>query len=184
VPFGFASGGSNLYGYVLNDPVNLVDVFGLQKTLGQSLSGLWDKIMDGTIGRDVLGGVKGGAKGVGGFWNKRGDIADGIGNAFNNAHPAAQGCLIVAGAITITPVVEATVIPAIETGYGYVMSNPDKAMIAIDLAIGYFDGNPPNNAMQSIGKGLNESINYLINEYKNYDPYWLEKSAIFNKVGY
>ena len=29
MPFGFAGGDSNLYGYVLNDPVNLVDVLGL-----------------------------------------------------------------------------------------------------------------------------------------------------------
>jgi len=28
-PIGFAGGDSNLYGYVLNDPVNFVDVFGL-----------------------------------------------------------------------------------------------------------------------------------------------------------
>ena len=28
-PIGFAGGDSNLYGYVLNDPVNLVDVLGL-----------------------------------------------------------------------------------------------------------------------------------------------------------
>ena len=29
-PIGFAGGDSNLYGYVLNDPVNLVDVLGLK----------------------------------------------------------------------------------------------------------------------------------------------------------
>ena len=36
-PIGFAGGDSNLYGYVLNDPVNLVDVLGL-KTWGEQIA--------------------------------------------------------------------------------------------------------------------------------------------------
>jgi len=152
-----------------------VDLLGLQKTLGQSLSGLWDKIMDGTIGRDVLGGVKGGAKGVGDLWNKRGDIADDIGNAFNNAHPAAKACLITAGAITITPAVEATAIPAIETGYGWAMRNSDKAMIAIDLAIGYFDGNPPSNFWQSFSFATLKYMELSIQHFEH-PSFWRKKN--------
>ena len=136
-----------------------MDVFGLQKTLGQSLSGLWDKIMDGTIGRDVIGGVKGGAKGVGGLWNKRGDIADGIGNAFNNAHPAAKACLITAGAITITPVVEATAIPTIESGYEWAMMNPDKVITGIGIADNLFLGGTPFNSYKELGATLLHDYN-------------------------
>ena len=36
-PIGFAGGDSNLYGYVLNDPVNLVDLLGL-KTWGEQIA--------------------------------------------------------------------------------------------------------------------------------------------------
>ena len=55
-------------------------------------------------------------------------------------------------------------------------------MIPIDLAIVYFDGNPPDitSGWQLFGYGISKFKDYLTTEYKDYDPYWLEKSAIFN----
>ena len=52
VAFGFGSGNSNLYGYVLGDPVNFVDSTGL---IGNVASGL----LAGGIGGSVVGIVDG-----------------------------------------------------------------------------------------------------------------------------
>ena len=77
--------------------------------------------------------------------------------AFHNAHPAAQVCLITAGAITITPVVEATAIPAIESGYGYVMSNPEIVIYGgelIEALDGYYGGSSPGYNIGSFISGF------------------------------
>jgi RHS repeat-associated protein len=40
-PIDFAGGDSNLYGYVLGDPVNLVDPLGLASTVSDQVNGIW-----------------------------------------------------------------------------------------------------------------------------------------------
>jgi len=73
-------------------------------------------------------------------------------SAFNNAHQAAQGYLITAGAITITPVVEATAIPAIKSRYGYVMSNPKVIEYGLDFVESYLPTGTPSPSRFGYGR--------------------------------
>ena len=83
-PIDFDGDGYNLYGYVLNDPINFVDVLGLcgNKTLTMSES--FKKL-----------------------WKKKSHIASEIKRAYDNSHPAMRSSLVVASVIT-TPAVVAT----------------------------------------------------------------------------
>ena len=73
-PIDFSGGDTNLYGYVLNDPVNFVDVDGLH-------------------------GEKNPIEAIKSIWNQRDDIWNDITSAYDNAHPALQMCID--GSLTI-----------------------------------------------------------------------------------
>jgi RHS repeat-associated protein len=52
-PIGFNGGDTNLYGYVLGDPVDWIDPSGLDRSLSQSISLLWQKFQNGTISNSL-----------------------------------------------------------------------------------------------------------------------------------
>jgi len=69
-PIGFLGGDTNLYGYVLQDPVNLVDPFGLfclsagiRDTVIGGISGAIGGAVTGAISGGVVGAIIGGAVG-------------------------------------------------------------------------------------------------------------------------
>ena len=49
-------------------------------------------------------------------------------------------------------------------GYVFTMMYPEVTVGATDIGIGYYDGNPPNNFWQSIGKVVNEFKSWINNE--------------------
>ena len=49
-------------------------------------------------------------------------------------------------------------------GYMFTMMHPEVAIGASDIGIGYYDGNPPNNFWQSIGKSASEFKSWITNE--------------------
>ena len=58
-PIGFAGGDTDLYGYVLNDPVNRVDPYGQSGLVGAAIGAI-----TGGIGGAILGGLTGGSQGA------------------------------------------------------------------------------------------------------------------------
>jgi len=113
-PIGFDGGDSNLYGYVLGDPVGGIDPMGLyDDPRFKRAFPNWNTP----------------------FWNPNGipsKIAKGLGRdipkMWDNAHPAAKACLVTAGIITMSPIAEA----------GYVYNNNNPKVIS-DFINGFND---------------------------------------------
>ena len=58
------------------------------------------------------------------------------------------------------------------TGYRYAMANPEVMIGGADIAIGYFDGNPPSNGIQAIGLFYNKYNEWSINSYLKKSNYY------------
>jgi len=93
-PIGLAGMDPNLYGYVLNDPVNLIDPFGLE----------FSDILPG-IKKAIVEGTKGGAYAVGEAGKATVDIA-------MHGHPLAQTALGIAFVSEAAPLTAAAAIAA------------------------------------------------------------------------
>ena len=173
-PIEHASGDYNWYRYVGNDPVNRVDpsglesmgfdpVFGAPTDIMQPLYDWWDSVFGpkppSTFDK-TMSGLKHGFKEYGKSFSlikskfapkvpliKDKFIPQGA-KAVKNAHPAAQACMAVAGAITLAP--------AAEAGYGYAYTHPLETIGGIEVLDGAYGGTPPNSVSSSIGKLLNE----------------------------
>ena len=143
-PIGFGGGDSNLYGYVLGDPVGGFDPMGLYD--------------DPRFKRAFPNMYKP-------FWNPKGipsRIATGLGRdipkMWDNAHPAAKACLVVASGISIGGAGS----PLISKALKYNAQNPQNA---IDFINGYNDRgydysqrkNLPYNAGQ-VTKAITDGI--------------------------
>jgi RHS repeat-associated protein len=104
-PIGFAGGDTNLYGYVLNDPINLVDPNGLYGIPGAAVGGVVGGIVGGlgaAIGgasplgiaagaaAGLAGGAAGGALGITpGLGASIGAFTGALGNAASGGNPGA-----------------------------------------------------------------------------------------------
>ncbi len=75
-PIGFSGGDNNLYGYVLNDPINLVDINGTDP---------WGAVIGGVVG-GVVGGILGGGAGT--------LAAPGAGTLAGGSFGATEGALL------------------------------------------------------------------------------------------
>jgi RHS repeat-associated protein len=119
-PIFFAGGDTDLYGYVLNDPVNLIDPFGLE----------FSDILPG-IKKAIVEGTKGGAYAVGEAGKATADIAV-------NGHPLAQTALGIALVSEAAPV-------AIFAGYTASTSTLflSSAPAIYSFLLGPIKGNPP-----------------------------------------
>lgn len=114
-PIDFDGDGYNLYGYVLNDPVNFVDILGLcgnkTLTIGESFQKLWDS--KNRIGNDI----------------KR---------AFDNSHPAIKTVVVVNASIIAIPSISI----ASEATATYVITHPE---IVVDIINGAHKKTPNLN---------------------------------------
>lgn len=79
-----------------------------------------------------------------------------IPNMWNNSPIAAKGVLFTAGGIVALPIVEYGIT------YAYMNSQVvGYGTVAIDIGVGIFDGNPPNNGWQAGGKLGSELYNWI-----------------------
>ena len=116
-PIGFDGGDTNLYGYVLGDPVNGVDPSGLydDPRFNRTLPN-WNRPIispNSTTGKIING------------------LSKGLPRMWNNAHPATKACLITAGGIIS--------VPGINVSLYYSMLYPDYYLMSISAIRGYLD---------------------------------------------
>jgi len=136
-PMGERGGDKDWYGYCVDDPVNRVDVWGLEESwwdgvhkIGDGLGQLWDKAPDG-VGQAVSEG----AKGAGEALSKTADAF-----ATNDDLQKYTGIAIGAGALPIAVAGGLEAGPIIATT---VARNPEKVEQAYDFLSGALDPGPP-----------------------------------------
>ena len=134
---GAKGGDSDWYGYCVDDPVNRVDVWGLEgdwwdgvQKIGAGLGQLWGKAPDG-VGQAVSEGAKGAGEAV----SKTADAF-----ATNDDLRKYTGIALGAGALPIVIAGGATAGPIIATT---VARNPEKVQGAYEFLSGVFDQGPP-----------------------------------------
>ena len=131
-------GDSDWYGYCVDDPVNRVDVWGLEggwwdgvQKIGAGLGQLWGEAPDG-----VAQAVSKGAKGAGDALDKTAEAY-----ATNDELQKYAGIALGAGALPIVIAGGATAGPIIATT---VARNPEKVEQAYDFLSGALDPGPPS----------------------------------------
>jgi hypothetical protein len=123
-PIFFAGGDTDLYGYVLNDPVNLIDPSGLA----------FSDIIPG-IKKAIVEGTKGGAYAVGEAAKATADIA-------MHGHPLAQTALGIAFVSEAAPLLGAAAI-AFPAATPTVLIAAPYSPVILDAAQGFFIPGPP-----------------------------------------
>ncbi|MFW6297879.1 MAG: RHS repeat-associated core domain-containing protein, partial [Desulfosalsimonas sp.] len=135
-PIGFWGGDENLYVYVLNDPVNLVDPLGLA----------FSDILPG-IKTAVVEGAKGGTYAVGEATKATADIAI-------NGPPLAKTALGVAGLSITAPLAGAAGIAASPSVVSASYTVAPYSQIIVDAAYGYFTQGPFPQSLAGLGGWL------------------------------
>ena len=154
-PKGAKGGDSDWYGYCVDDPVNRVDVWGLDDSwwggvqkIGAGLGELWDKAPVG-IGQAVTEG----AKGAGEALSKTADAF-----ATNDDLQKYTGIAIGAGALPIAVAGGVEAGPIIATT---VARNPEKVQGAYEFLSGAFDSSLPPTTWAGVkGYAANEAYNW------------------------
>ncbi|MFZ0449817.1 MAG: RHS repeat-associated core domain-containing protein, partial [Desulfatiglandaceae bacterium] len=123
-PILFAGGDTDLYGYCLSDPINLIDLYGLE--FSDILPGIKTAILEGT---------KGGAYAVGEAGKTIVDIAV-------NGHPLAQTALGLGAGSVIVPLAGAATISSPAATSAVLIAGPYTPAI-LDAAQGFFVPGPP-----------------------------------------
>ena len=153
-PIFFAGGDTDLYGYVLNDPVNLIDPLGLE----------FSDILPG-IKKAIVEGTKGGAYAVGEAGKATVDIAV-------NGHPLAQTALGVAFVSEAVPLTAAAAIAAAPSAVSAAYIAAPYSGAIVDLIYGFFvEAGPPKGwgYLSSGALTIYDEIKRIISE-KNISP--------------
>jgi len=124
-PIFFDGGDTDLYGYVLNNPVNLIDPSGLE----------FSDILPG-IKKAIVEGTKGGAYAVGEAAKATADIA-------MHGHPLAQVAIGVAVVSEIAPLSGAAVISVLPTATSVIIISAPHSPVISDFTQGFFIQSPP-----------------------------------------
>jgi RHS repeat-associated protein len=125
-PIFFAGGDTDLYGYVLNDPINLIDPLGLE----------FSDILPG-IKKAIVEGTRGGAYAVGEAAKATADMA-------MHGHPLAQTALGVAFVSEAAPLTAAAAITVAPSAVSAVYIVAPYSGAIVDLIFGFFvEAGPP-----------------------------------------
>ena len=121
---GFAGGDTDLYGYCINDPINLIDPLGLE----------FSDILPG-IKKAIVEGTKGGAYAVG-------EAAKATANIAMHGHPLAQTALGLAAVSVTAPLAGVAAIFSPAATSAVLAAGPYTPVIS-DAAQGFFLPGPP-----------------------------------------
>jgi RHS repeat-associated protein len=124
-PIGFDGGVTDLYGYVVNNPVNFIDLYGLEMS----------DILPG-IGTAIVEGINGGAYAVGEAAKATADIAV-------NGHPLAQTAIGIAVVSEAAPLLGATAIIASPAATSAIIAAGPYTPFISDATQGFFLPGPP-----------------------------------------
>ena len=125
-PIFFAGGDTDLYGYCINDPINLIDSLGLE----------FSDILPG-IKKAIIEGIKGGAYAVGETTKATADIA-------MHGHPLAQTAIGIAFVSEAIPLTAAAAIAATPSAVSAAYIAAPYSGAIIDFTYGFFvEAGPP-----------------------------------------
>jgi hypothetical protein len=161
-PLGAKGGDTDWYGYCVNDPVNRLDVWGLEDSwrdgaqeIGDGLGQLWDKAPGG-IGQAVTEGTKGAGEAL----SKTADAFatnDDLQKYTAIALGAGALPIAVAGGVEVAPVIATTV-----------ARNPEKLEQAYDFLTGAFVPGPPPMTWGGVrGGGVAAGLDYINDQKRN-----------------
>jgi RHS repeat-associated protein len=134
-PILFAGGDTDLYGYCLNDPVNLLDPFGLE----------FSDILPG-IRTAIVEGAKGGTYSVGEAAKAFSDIA-------MNGHPLAQTALGIAIVSEAAPLAGAVAISALPAATSAVLNLAPYSASIVDITYGFLTETAPPQGWGYLSSG-------------------------------
>ncbi len=154
-PLGKKGGDKDWYGYCVDDPVNRVDVWGLEgfldgvQNIADGFSQLWDKAPDG-----IAQAVSEGAQGAGEALGKTAEAY-----ATNEDLQKYTAVALGAGAVPIAAAAGVEALPALAA---VAARNPDKIEKAYDFLSGYFDPGPPNMTWAGVsGSGTKGALDFM-----------------------
>jgi hypothetical protein len=163
-------GGLNLYGYVANNPLNLVDPLGLDSATAWGFGGM-----------SAPGAVAAGVYQQTGSSSAALQAATGLGNSSfqHQVNQAATGAAIgiaapalAVGAVEAAPAVGAASVSAAYMTANAVLTNPEAVVAGAEFIVGAVDPNPPtgtDSAASWLGSVAGNLFNSLFPDDMDYD---------------